>query len=524
MSVGNPGASIATRWHVRVLLACSVPLIGTALLIGPAVVPAQSVASKEVGDVSFANSGAPAAQDEFLHGLAQLHNFEYDDSAAHFREAQRLDPGFAMAYWGEAMTENHGIWHEQDLSAARQVLSRLGPTPAARQARAPTEREKRYLACIEILYGEGSKSERDQRYAAAMARLHHDYPEDVDAAAFYALAILGSAEEGRDFATYMRAAAVLEEAFSQHPRHPGVVHYLIHSYDDPIHAPLGLRPARIYSQIAPQAAHAQHMTSHIFLALGMWDDVVKSNEAATAVVNRHRELAGKQPSFCGHYSEWLEYGYLQLDRISDARRILDGCRRQAERQAANGDGNTNFIDSYAQMRAHFLINSELWQDEAAHWRLPDGDFTMAKLIFDYTDALAAYNNARPGRTAETLTRLEADAKATIAALDRRSVDEPGERSDIALIVDQMRALLSSPDPNSSATVNALQSVAAKEHGLPLEFGPPAIFKPTEELLGEIYLRMHRPAEARKAFDADLARAPGRRLGMRGLRQSEILDR
>jgi tetratricopeptide (TPR) repeat protein len=499
-------------------------LICAALLFCSTAVMAQPSASKDVGDVSFANSGSPAAQSEFLRGLAQLHNFEYDDSAAHFREAQKLDPGFAMAYWGEAMTENHGIWHEQDLSAARQVLARLGSTPAARQARAPTEREKRYLECIEILYGEGLKSERDQRYAAAMARLHREYPEDVDAAAFYALAILGSAEEGRDFATYMRAAAVLEEVFPQHPRHPGVVHYLIHSYDDPVHAPLGLRPARIYAQLAPQAAHAQHMTSHIFLALGMWDDVVKSNEAATAVVNRHRELAGKPPSFCGHYNEWLEYGYLQLDRVSDARRILDGCRRQAERHAANGDGNTSFIDSYAQMRAHFLINSELWQDEAAHWRLPDGDFPMAQFIFDYTDALAAYNSSRSGRAVEALARVEADAKATIAALDQRSMVEPGERADIALIVDQVRAFLSSANPTAAGTIDALRSVAAKEHGLPLEFGPPAIFKPTEELLGEIYLRMHRPAEARKSFDADLARAPGRRLGNRGLTQSEALDR
>jgi hypothetical protein len=149
---------------------------------------------------------------------------------------------------------------------------------------------------------------------------------------------------------------------------------------------------------------------------------------------------------------------------------------------------------------------------------------MARLIFDYTDALTAYNSSRSGRAAETLARVEADAKATIAALDRRNMVEPGERSNIALVVDQVRALLSSADPDAPGTINALQSVAAREHGLPLEFGPPAIFKPTEELLGEIYLRMHRPAEARKSFDADLARAPGRRLGTRGLSQSEALDR
>jgi hypothetical protein len=503
-------------------------LCGALLLIWSTALVAQPSTSGDVGEVSFANSGAPAAQAEFLRGIAQLHNFEYEDAAAHFREAQKIDPGFVMAYWGEAMTKNHGIWHEQDLTAAREVLARLGATPAVREAKAPTERERNYLGSIEILYGEGSKEERDQKYVVAMARLHHQYPEDVDAAALYALSILSSAEQGRDFATYMRAAAVLEEVFPLHPRHPGVVHYLIHSYDDPVHAPLGLRPARIYAQIAPDAGHAQHMTSHIFLALGMWDDVVKANETAVAVVNRHRQLAAKPPTFCGHYNEWLEYGYLQLGRLPDARRILEGCRQQAAREAADLAGKANtafdphasFMQSYAEMRAHFLINSELWQDEAAHWSLPAGEFPLAHLTFDYTDALAAYKIAQYSRARDALSRMDTEAKVAIAWLDRRKVDDPGKRSDIALLVEQLRALLSSPNQDAPATVDALQSVATQERAHPLEFGPPPIYKPTEELLGELYLQMHRPVDAKNAFEADLARAPGRRLGMRGLTRAE----
>jgi tetratricopeptide (TPR) repeat protein len=503
-------------------------LCGVLLVIWSTALMAQPTSSQDFGEVSFANSGAPAAQSEFIRGLAQLHNFEYEDAAAHFRAAQVIDPSFAIAYWGEAMTHNHGIWHEQDLPAAREVLARLGANPATRQAKAPTEREKQYLGSVEILFGDGSKEERDQKYVAAMARLHQMYPQDVDAAAFYALAILSSAEQGRDFATYMRAAAVLEEVFPLHPRHPGVVHYLIHSYDDPIHAPLGLRPARIYAQIAPDAGHAQHMTSHIFLALGMWAEVVKANEAAMAVVNRHRQLAGKPPGQCGHYNEWLEYGYLQLDRVADARRVLEGCRQRAERQAADlagrakgsGNADTSAIDSYADMRAQFLINSELWQDEVAHWSLPAGDHPLAQLTFDYTDALAAYKNSRFNSARDTLARMETDAKRGIAALDQRKMGEPGERDDIALVVAQLRALLSSPKPDAAATIGALQSISAQERALPMEFGPPSIYKPTEELLGELYLQMHRPDEARKAFEADLARAPGRRLGMRGLKLAE----
>src|SRR5947207_3898281 len=292
---------------------------------------------QDLGEVAFANSGPPAVQADFIRALAQLHNFEYDDAAGHFRAAQKAAPDFAMAYWGEAMTQNHPLWHEEDVAAAREILNRLALTPEARLAKATTEREKLYLQSVEVLFGEGTKEERDRRYESVLAELHRRFPEDVDATAFYALAILGTAEHGRDFATYMRAAAVLEEVFPQHPRHPGVVHYLIHSYDDSIHAPLGLRAARIYAKIAPEAGHAQHMTSHIFLALGMWDDEVKANETAVAVVNRLRQKAGRPPGKCGHYNEWLEYGYLQQGRVADARRVLEGCRQAVEQAVAPHD-------------------------------------------------------------------------------------------------------------------------------------------------------------------------------------------
>ena len=494
-------------------------IISVLFLIWAGVSAAQSGSPQPVGEVSFENSGAAAAQAEFLRGLAQLHNFEYDDAALHFREAQKIDPGFAVAYWGEAMTKNHGVWHEQDQRAALEILSRLGATPAARQAKAPTQREKLYLGAVDTLYGDGSKEQRDQKYMGDMARLHQRYPADVDATAFYALAILSSAEQGRDFAIYMRAAAVLEEVFPLHPRHPGVVHYLIHCYDDPIHAPLGLRPARIYAQIAPDAGHAQHMTSHIFLALGMWDEVVRANEAATGVVSHHRELAGRPPGLCGHYNEWLLYGYLQLDRIADARRVLEGCRRQAERQA-NGNRNTAAIDSYSVMRAHFLISSELWDDEVARWSLSAGEFPLARFAFDYTDTLAAYETSRFDRAKQMLQRAEADAKLAAAWLEQSTEGDPERRGDIALMADQLRALHVSSKADARAALAALQMVAAKESALPLEFGPPAVYKPTEELLGEMYLQMRQPEEARKAFVADLARAPGRRLGTQGLARAQ----
>jgi len=495
-------------------------------LLHLAAIPLQAQ-SATVGEVSFANSGSPRAQSDFLRGLAQLHNFEYDDAAKHFRRAQEIDPNFAMAYWGEAMTRNHAVWHEQDLAAACEILSHLAPTAEARQAKAPTPREKQYLSAVEILYGAGSKEERDQKYESAMAALHQAYPDDVDAGAFYALAILGSAEHGRDFATYMRAAAVLEEVFPQHAQHPGVVHYLIHSYDDPIHAPLGLRAARIYARLAPDAGHAQHMTSHIFLALGMWEDVVKANETAIAVVNRERAAAGRPARGCGHYPYWLEYGYLQLGRVDDARRVLVACRQEALRQAERNSGGNNptadpdasSIGSYAAMRANFLVDSGLWQDEVAQWNFPAFKDPFAHLTIDYTDALVAWRTSSPAAAREALARGESDLQQAMDWLAKHKTTSSEELDAPNILVGQLRALLSSPTARTADVIAALKSVAAKERALPLEFGPPDVFKPTDELLGELYLESHQPDEARSSFELDLARAPGRRLGTEGLAQS-----
>ena len=487
-------------------------------------------AQRGFGEVAFANSGPPSVQADFLLGLAQLHDFEYYDAAEHFKNAQKLAPDFALAYWGEAMTQNHPIWHEEDVKAAREILSRLAPTSEARLAKAPTEREKLYLQSVEVLFGDGAKEERDRRYESALAEIHRKFPGDVDGTAFYALAILGTAEHGRDFATYMRAAALLEEVFPQYSRHPGVVHYLIHSYDDSVHAPLGLRAARMYSAVAPDAAHAQHMTSHIFLSLGMWDDVVKANETAMAVVNRDRQKAGEGPAWCGHYNEWLQYGYLQQGRVEDARRILDGCRQTAEQAAAAAADPKDpahdrmagmmmsgispammLAGSYAGMRAHFLFDTQLWNDEVARWKLPSGEFPFPQLDFDYTDTLVAIRRGDRVAAREAFSRAESSLPRLKAWMEQQKMKKPDMTETVAVAMDEMRAALAAAEGKPEDAVKDLERTAARERALPLEFGPPNLEKPSDELLGELLLQLHRPAEAREAFQSALARAPGRKL-------------
>jgi len=478
--------------------------------------------SDTYGHVEFANSGAKAAQADFLAGLALLHDFEYDAAVAAFRRAEAADPGFAMAYWGEAMTFNHPIWMQQDLTAARTALNKLAPTAAERLAKVKTEREKAYLNAVEILYGEGTKFERDFRYEEALAKLHASYPDDVDGTAFYGLAILGTAHAGRDVATYMRAAGVLEEAWVDHREHPGLVHYLIHSYDDPVHAPLGLRAARIYARIAPQAGHAQHMTSHIFVALGMWQDVVQANIAAIAVVDKIRKVSGKGPAGCGHYPSWLGYGYLQLGQIENAKDAVAQCRAaldasaSVDRSGQSMDPDSSLSGSYANMRLRFLIDAGSWPAEISGWAPAKNARAGARLDFAFARFLDEISKGHRAPAAEALKDLETVGKEVSDIEAKRSDPDSSYRVRPEIFVLEAKGLLAELDGDLAAAERLIQQAVALEEKLPVAFGPPTIDKPTRELLGEFLLRRGRKDEARAEFQKALALTPGRRLVEQGL--------
>jgi len=471
------------------------------------------------GVVSFKNSGAPAAQAPFLRGLALLHDFEYDRAAAEFRKAEAADPGFAMAYWGEAMTHNHAVWMEQDLAAARAALAKLGPTPQARAARAGTERERAYLAAIETLYGDGTKDDRDLRYEAAMAALHTKYPDDVDAAAFHALAILGTAHAGRDFATYMRAAAILEEIFPGNRQHPGVLHYLIHCYDDAVHAPLGLRAARLYGAVSPDAGHALHMTTHIFLAMGMWDDVTRVNRQAIAVVNAQRKAAGRGEVFCGHYPSWLVYADLQQRNIDEARRYIAGCRGEAliELQGsapASADPDNSRTGSFLAVRLMLAAETGEWKreddvpvDRASDWE---------RFANAYGSLLGA--NARSDRATLAAAAADMDRLAPVLLKKLDAAGDPSLAARAAIKATRLQGegLVKLRAGDSTAGIAALRQAADLEAAAPLEFGPPMVAKPSFELLADELLRLNRNAEAAAAYRAQLARTPGRTLAVEGL--------
>jgi tetratricopeptide (TPR) repeat protein len=495
---------------------------GLAFLFAAALA-APAFSQNGAGKVSFRNSGAPAAQPAFLHGLALLHDFEYARAAEDFRKAEAIDPGFAMAYWGEAMTYNHPIWMQQDRAAARAVLARLGPTPAARLAKAPTEREKDYLRAVEILYGDGPKNERDFRYLDAMAQLHAKYPGDVDTAAFYALAILGTAHNGRDERIYMRAAAILLPLFYKDPNHPGVAHYLIHSCDDPIHAPLALPAALAYSKIAPDAAHAQHMTSHIFLALGMWDDVVLANQRATGIVNRELAASGKGPRRCGHYNYWLEYGYLEQGRFRAAKEVLAGCRAEAEeagmaaRARGTVDPDASSAGSFVVMRTTYLVDTGDWNGEVSRWTVDLGGALVPEFNQAYGMGLAAAERNDLTAARKSLGAMDAISPKLPALFDRAGMTpEDPYRAVPQIERDQIEAVILSREGHGDRAIALAQKAAAAEKNLPYAFGPPQPEKPSFELLGEILLREHQAQQAQQAFQQALLLTPRRTKALTGL--------
>ena len=444
-----------------------------------------------------------SAQKHFEQGLRWLHSFEYDDAREEFVRARSADPKFVMAYWGEALSHTEFIWHAQDLNAGRTALARLAATPAERRKGARTERERHYLAAVEALYGSGDYHIRTVAYEEAMRQLVSQHPDDLDGAALYSLAILGTAHKGRDFTTYMRAAAVAEEVYARDQKHPGALHYLIHCYDDPVHAPLGLRAARRYASVAPDAAHALHMPSHIFVAMGMWDEVVASNEASwNASVSRveRKKLQIEERSY--HALYWLEYAYLQQGRYREAANLLDIVRKDAESSGA------------AYLRYHLALMSAAYVLETGEEaKLPpalqvtDIDkagaaaylFAKGYLAWQRGDREATHRAARNIRTAGNNSRTPSEHTHTAGA--------PSE--EVAAL--QLEGLLA-----GAGGTSLLEKAARLEESIPFEFGPPLPPKPVHELLGEVLLKAGRHKEARAHFAQALARTPGKSIPLRGL--------
>lgn len=460
-----------------------------------------------LGKIDFPNSGTPEAQADFIEGVLYLHNFEYREANEAFGRAQKIDPNFAMAYWGEAMTFHQSLWGRQSTKEGRDVLNRLGRTSFERAAKASSPREKDYISAVENLFGmtdasrQLPKKERDVLYRDAMSRLHETYPEDLDATAFYGLSILTVGSTNREYGTYMRAAAVLTKVWDANRMHPGGAHYLIHSYDDPVHAVLGLPMARAYSDIAPAAAHAQHMTSHIFSALGMWDDLVPANERATGIEFDVLTGQGERSREASHYVYWLGYGYLQQGRRGAAVELLKSARKRLEDHP-----QTRERAYYGAMYARYLIDTEDWESATSR-TAPEG-VEIPSAHYPFARAYAAIKLDDLDTARDIARNIHPSGEGNPEVM----LDEGA----VGVLRKELDSLFALAEGDGEKAVALSREAVEMEAALPFRYGPPRIAKPSAELLGDILFELGRSEEAAAAYEDQLTRTPRRTNSLLGL--------
>lgn len=437
-----------------------------------------------LGSIDFPNSGNEAAQEPFYRGVLLTHSFEFEDAATAFREAQQADPQFALAYWGEAMTYNHPLWKAKDVETGEAIIARMDSVGAAHA----DEREQQYVEAVRLLYGPGTKAEQDEAYMLAMELLSSAYPEDDEARAFYSLSVLGSTDGDRDFDVYEKAAAIAQPVLERNPNHPGAAHYIIHSYDDPAHAHLGLEAANAYSEIAPGAAHAQHMTTHIFLAQGDWQRVIANNIRAMNVSDERAARLGRPNGVCGHYSSWRHYAYLQTGEMELADQMMDDCFERIQ-----GEHRTNEWYYFTSMRGHHILSTESW-DMVERWMpdltaLAEGEYAAD---ISFTNALVSLKTGNLEVADRLMTLFDGNGPESVQMMAR--------------MLEGYRAVVSG-DEEKGLTI--LKEVSEREASLPFDFGPPSLPKPTHELYAEALLETGHLEEAAAQYVIAESRTPGR---------------
>jgi tetratricopeptide (TPR) repeat protein len=465
--------------------------------------------SPQLGTISFPTSGAPAAQPAFIEGVKDLHSFQFDEAAVAFQKAEQLDPNFALAYWGEAMSHNHPLWSEVDVPGAKKALEKLGPTMDARLAKAGTEKEKAYLAAGEqLFYSPGDKLARYTAYSQAMAKLYEHWPNDNEVDIFCALSLLGTVRPGdTGFRRQAIAASIAIKVYQENPNHPGAAHFIIHSFDDPDHAILALPAARAYSKIAPSAAHALHMPSHIFLRLGMWQDVIDSNILAyqsAFALNQRMHLPEGREDF--HSLSWLMYGNLMLVRFDEAKKNLELARAANERNPSSRPVH----QGYLVMRARYILETGQWE------RIPFEAPTSGP-AGEGMDYARGQDNGTwtfiAGLCAVKLNDLEnADKAAAQLGSMRQQIEASGNAftaKQFAIMEKELKAELALARGQKDEAVRIAKEAADIDVTLAPPFGPPEPIMPAIEHYGDILMATGHTKDAIAAYEAELLRTPNR---------------
>ena len=464
------------------------------------------------GHVSFPNSGNSASQKPFLTGLALLHSFEYEQAADSFRAAQKSDPLFALAYWMEALTNSKIIWGLEDTAAAKAALARLAPTSDARLQLARSQRERAFGAAVEAFYKGGTQQARVRTFADSMRQWAKAMPADPEARAFAALGIIWQASSLRGSnadSLNREAVAHAQFVFDRNPQHPGAAHYIIHASDAPAAAKRGLKAAREYSRIAPDAEHALHMPSHIFLPLGLWDDMVQSNERAWRA-SRAETAKLKLPASENdwHSLNWLQYAYLQLGRWKDARALIDTARTLTRGVS----------------------------EKIAPAQNPDGAFVVEQLAFRYgsetgdwtlfpSDSVAI--NFRDGTISPRATNMATVSlyqRGEIAAIRGDSVSAMNAADAIRPVrpafAGMIEITLLNAQGKHAAALTALEKLRQTVRVDRYSSMTPSPVINNDETLGAALVAMQRPREAVQVYQEALIDRPRRAASLAGLARAQ----
>ncbi len=496
-------------------------LTGLILLIMFACQSSTGEEQLQLGDVHLKVSGAKEALPYFNQGLLLLHSFEYLDAANAFLKAQEIDKDFGMAYWGEAMAYNHNLWQRQLTARAQDCFKRMGPTRASRLELLQTDLEKDLFQGVEILYGTGPKDQRDLAYKKHMQRLEKKYPGNQEISALYAISLLGTAKNGRDEELYNKCAEISKGILAENPNHPGALHYLIHSYDDPEHAHLAIDAADTYAKVAPDASHALHMPSHIYIALGRWKDVILSNIASWNASMRRRTKYGMDGSY--HSLSWLQYALYQTGEKDEARLLLDKMKAYAE-----GRPSKEARAYLLAMKGAYMTENNLWTDAISEITVQVEDLSIMKRAENYfLNGMRAFHN-KDGAELKSIIRTLQKEKytASLNLSDKQTtmcsagdiINAATSQVDIdmvSIIEYELEAALLQLEGKEDAALAVLKKADALDKSLSYAFGPPSIFKPASEAYAEALFKKGNFQEALAAYDASLERNPGRLMSLEG---------
>jgi tetratricopeptide (TPR) repeat protein len=453
----------------------------------------------QLGTVHFSSSCATAVKKPIERGVAMLHSFWYEEAEKEFQQIEKDDPQCAIARWGVAMSLWHQLWNHPDLP----TLERGGAELKQSRSLQATPQEKDYIHALSAFYAHPKKpyQKRVSAYSKAMEKVAQRNPDDHEAAAFYALSLL-AAEPDHDKANEYRkkAAAVLEKLFAEEPNHPGVAHYLIHTYDKPDMAQQGLPAARKYAQLAPAAPHALHMPAHIFARLGLWQDDIDSNVASVAATRKEAamHMGGEGHQF--HALDFLVYAYLQTGREQDAQKIIDDVRAMPPMHDMYGMGFDPRLFALSAFTASYALELHRWSDAAQLAPVSGaGDFDQS---ITYTArAIGAARSASVAQAQKEIAQLEGIQK-KLAANKKK---ERGEYEGVSDELTVAKAWLAHAESKHDEALRLLRTAADKEEGeAEASEGIPA-----HEMLGDMLLESGRGEEALAEYETTLKTNPGR---------------